>query len=293
MGYLRTVALVWMAMSAVAACGETSSGGSPTGAGGEPGGDSGSAGIQEFVKAYCDGARTCCGKAGFPLDPLADCETRLSSQTDTFAFVQKGTVTVDSAALDACVKAFHSAVLTCDGSTAVDPVCQTIFNGTIPPEASCEGVEECAGRPVVCLKILPPGITTTPATGVCKAAPRAKEGDPCFSTCAPGRSCSSTYSTSNPNPPLALCYEADGLFCSRVGTDARCAPLSKVGAACTTYDSCGSNLFCNSAFVCIERKPIGAACTESGECGNALTCVNGVCATPPLENQKTCRGDFN
>jgi hypothetical protein len=143
------------------------------------------------------------------------------------------------------------------------------------------------------LKLLTPNATPAPATGICKVPPRGKLGDPCFQTCAPGQNCSSTYSTDFPDPPLALCYESDGLFCSRAAVDARCAPLPAVGDACSTTDGCGSTLFCGSASVCSERQAAGAPCLQNSECAKGLGCVNAACAPVPIANDKTCSGNLN
>jgi hypothetical protein len=140
------------------------------------------------------------------------------------------------------------------------------------------------------LTISAPGMTS-PATGACQLPPRGKVGDPCFSTCAANRNCSSTYTTSEPNPPISLCYEADGLFCDSSAIDRRCAPLPTLGAACSF--ECGSGLFCDSTSVCAARKIVGAVCAQSRECATGLACVSGFCGAPVIATQKACSGDYN
>jgi len=298
------LAVVW---SAICACGgvvETGSGttggssgtgasagraGSSTGGGGSSTGTGGSTvSFQELVKAFCDGTRTCCQRAGYPLDPLVDCESAFQQQIDVFALVEKGTVTVNSAASQTCIEAFRLASSTCNAAEQRNPACKKIFTGTIAPEAPCEKSEECAGDGAICLPSAS-GPTNTPTTGTCKLARRGEVGDACISTCWMGSACGVYHSV---NPQLTVCYEEDGLFCSSADTDERCAPLSSIGAPCTSYDSCGTKLLCSPSSVCTERKALGAACSAD-ECDVALSCISGTCGAPPVASQKTCNGNYN
>lgn len=278
---------VWFLAFGAWACGSTTNSGKPSGS------RTGAETVQELVGAFCDSVRSCCQKGGFPADPLANCESEFSRQVDIIPLVEKGTVTLNADVFDACVSSVRSAASTCNGAST--SACVGAFQGTIPEGASCEKSDECvdtADEPAICLKIRAAGMTTTPATGVCKLAPRGRAGDPCFTTCAPNRSCGSTYSTDVPNPVVTLCHEADGLFCASSGTEKRCAPIPKEGEPCTSFDGCGSNMYCSQTSVCVGRSSAGVVCASSSECATGLTCENGACAPQPLATQKTCGGDF-
>jgi hypothetical protein len=275
-------------VSAAWGCGSTTSGSEQPGGNAEPGA------IQDLVNTFCRTVRSCCQAGGFPLEPIANCESEYAAQSEFLPYVENGTIVIHSEPFAACVNAFRSAEPTCAGGQ-VAPACVDAFGGTIREGAACEKSDQCLDTkdPAICLKVRSAGVVETPKTGICKLAPRGRAGDPCFKTCSPGRSCGSTYSTDNPNPVLTLCYEEDGLFCSSSGTEGRCAPLAAAGDPCTTFDSCGSNLYCSRTSVCAARSNAGVACAESRECAPGLSCVNGSCAPTPVATPKICGGDYN
>lgn len=74
------------------------------------------------------------------------------------------------------------------------------------------------------------------------------------------------------------CGKADDSFCGK------CTPLSKDGAACTTFTTatgatskrCSRGLSCQKD-MCITPKTSGATCSETSDCGFGLACFNGKC----------------
>jgi hypothetical protein len=285
---LLTPSIVCLGISATWACGSTTSGS------GQPGGKADPGAIHELVDSFCQTVRSCCQAGGFPLEPIANCESEFPAQSELLPYLDNGTVVIHAEPFATCVNSFRSAASTCAGGQ-VAPACADAFGGTIPEGAACEKSDQCLDTkdPAICLKVRPAGVVETPTTGICKLAPRGRAGDPCFTSCSTGRSCGSTYSTDNPNPVLTLCYEEDGLFCSSSGTERRCAPLAAAGGPCTSFDSCASNLYCSKTSVCTARSNAGVVCAASGECAPGLSCVSGSCAPIPVANPKTCSGDYN
>src|SRR6185436_5020490 len=72
----------------------------------------GDASTESLAKAFCKAARGCCGLAGLPPEPLADCEAEYDRQLDYVALVAKGTVKLDEPAYRACIAAFEDVART-------------------------------------------------------------------------------------------------------------------------------------------------------------------------------------
>jgi hypothetical protein len=270
------------------AAGSSAGAGGLAGAGGV-GGAGGAGGMTgsatALVNAFCAAARACCAKDGRPLDPLASCETN-AAETFGAAEIDAGTIRVDGAKLDACVAAYQHAATSCT-VTEVLAACHGMFIGTLPAGATCVRVADCRRDqgPMVCVAIqVTSGVT--PTTGTCQPAPRGKNGDPCLLSCPSGQDdCSTGLISGTPNPPLALCHEADGLFCD---TDQTCKPLNAPGADCFLDEGCGSGSYCLPG--CQPLIAIGAACQLNRSCGPGATCASGACAAAPLATDGACDG---
>src|SRR5262249_36572742 len=147
------------------------------------------------------------------------------------ALVGQGTVLLDAQAVAACAAAYQRAATACTIGDVLT-ACQGVFVGTKADGEPCATLYECRRDqgPATCLKILTGD--TTPALGICRRAPHASGGDPCVFSCQAGDDCSTETIPGSPDPPLALCFEADGLYCSTAGDTPVCAPLAADGAAC-------------------------------------------------------------
>ena len=238
-----------------------------------------------LVDAFCAAARACCAKDGRPLGPLAGCETN-AGDTLGAAQIAAGTIRIDGAKLDACVAAYGRAATSCT-FTEVMTACHGMFIGTLSAGATCVHVTDCRRDhgPMVCVAIqVTSGVT--PTTGTCQPAPRGAAGDPCLASCTLGQvDCSTGLLSGTPDPPLALCYEKDGLFCD---TDGTCKPLSRPGGDCFLDESCGSGRYCLPG--CEPLLATGTACQFNRSCGPGYTCASGTCAAAPLATDGACEG---
>ena len=247
-------------------------------------------GVTAYVNAFCAAVRSCCQKAGLGSpDALATCESQFPQQSEILALVGRGTVTPNSIALAACATALGQTASDCTLPSA----CQGLWSGTRSGGEACSQAAECAGPgAAVCLLMLDAD-GGTPAAGVCRPAPRGASGGACLGSCASGMDCSVTSVTPEMNPPLALCYDEDGLFCD-LDTQ-NCAGLRAPGATCDLDDQCGIGGYCNSSSVCATRKGAGQACTFSSECSRRenLICAQSICAKTPFVTDYLCSGDYD
>ncbi len=266
------------------------SGDDATGAttGGDGGPVAGTSSIQPLVDALCGAARTCCGRAGKPPEPLADCEPEVIRQIDPLQEAVNGTVIVDAVRFATCVAHYRTSATSCTYPTAIGDDCQGMFTGTLREGERCTRAEECirGADPVACL--LPMSDGGSARTGVCHNLRRGSSGDACI-TSGGDRYYGTTYSTTDPNPPFVYCHSGDGLFCS--SSTRTCTPFAKVGATCQQYDGCGPDAYCDAT--CIAKKPAGATCVRASECRGIQACNNGLCGPLGIATDKLCSGDFN
>ena len=237
-----------------------------------------------LVDAFCAAARACCAKDGRSLDPLASCEASAAASFGA-AQVASGTIRVDAPVFDACVAAYQRAATSCTATEAMT-ACRGMFIGTLSAGASCKQVADCRRDqgPMVCEMIITtPGVN--PTTGICKPAPRGAENDPCLASCPIGRDCSTGLLSGEPNPPLAFCYEQDGLFCD---SDQTCKRLNPLGAACFYDEGCGTGNHCDLG--CARNLTVGATCQYHNSCGPGYNCPAGTCAPVPVAVDGTCEG---
>ena len=249
--------------------------------------------IDRLARAACGAYRECCRQAGHGLEPLAACESVFKQEVTAFRYVEQGSSRFDPAVLDRCIASFERAAGQC---TVTDQrqACNGLFVGTREEGSSCTNVAECRSdsTPMVCLR----GFNADGGTGsgICRQSPRAKLGEPCRSTCESGDQCNSTYSTSEPDPPLGLCYEEDGLYCDFEA----CARHLALGASCSYDEQCGPTRACSTVSgtggICEDRRPAGANCERFSQCQAPLGCVAGRCAPPTVVSDRICiEGDLD
>jgi hypothetical protein len=252
-----------------------------------PEGDSattGSAAIDEIVNAYCATVRTCCRAAGFPPEPVANCEAEFS-QIDTFQAVLAGKTVLREPERSQCVSWIEGLASSC--IVTDDSPCRRIFDGTGAEGAPCEDPSECRTPRdgVVCLRAGDTG--TTPPPGVCRALTVGQLGSPCARTIDQDEY-RFGYSTSELAPNLGVCDRRDGLFCDYVTSS--CQPLRAAGEACD-FEGCADGLYCDGT--CRPKTPAGTACEVYDQCQAGLDCVGAVCASPKLTDGDLCEGDFD
>src|SRR4051812_22925157 len=237
--------------------------------------------LGSLIEAFCGAARACCGMGPAPT-PLHVCEDAFVTQSDNVALVAAGKAQVDERALARCVAAYQAARSSCVQDQVV-AACHGILLGTVPDDGACTNVLECdrSAGPKVCLIIQGSGSDS----GTCKTPPRGMSGDPCAASCERGSDCSSTASSPDTSTPIALCYEADGLYCP-IGES--CAPIVSDGQDCRWDEPCGSQGFCVST--CTPTGGSGDPCDLTFGCGPGLACVSGACAPEPLAMSETCVG---
>jgi len=260
-------------------------------AGNEQGGEAGSGGdrgvhegpLAPFIEAFCETARTCCDTAGFPEGALSACEAGFASHYDAVTSIEDGTVTVDTAALSACVAAYAQAGESCSW-TAVFTDCPAMLLGTAADGEPCRSVFECdrSDGPKICLKLQD---SAEPEVGVCVAPERAGADEPCGGSCAEGSDCSLNVSNPDASIPTAFCHESDGLFCN---FGYGCAPLVEDGEVCDTSAACHAGSVCLST--CEPLKANGATCQFIFECAEGLTCESDTCVPEPVASDYTCTG---
>jgi hypothetical protein len=230
------------------------------------------------------------------------------SRLHTLAFVNKGTVKIDSTALAACIAAYNQTATTCAYHSLVT-ACRGVFVGTKAENEPCgvggsnaSGVYECqkSDGPEKCTWT---GDPSSPAvTGVCHRLVHGKNGDPCDSSCASGEECSvDTFGSSSLT--LAMCFEDDGLYCGFGASGDACAPIVAQGESCvadypagpfSVLGSCASTSYCDPvALECKAAGTIGQSCSSfDSACLRGLTCAeDGKCADLGFASWFTCEGE--
>jgi hypothetical protein len=213
----------------------------------------------------------CCGRPP-PTggQTAAECTRLLSSS------LAQGAVTLDEAAVEACVAALEKTETACSAMGRFTPpppaVCTTVVRGRRASGAACRSDLECEGS-LQCLGAGP----TQP--GVC-AGPR-PPGAPC-GTAADVLTTYTRLSETEKDHP-----ECEGLCVLH-----RCAPFTPPGGACVAHLQCGEGQAC-VAGKCAARPhdlPEGAACPGLG-CAAGTQCVAGACRKPAPAGA-VCETDF-
>jgi hypothetical protein len=209
--------------------------------------------------------------------------------------VQKGTVSIDQTALDACVAAYGTVATTCT-STALKAGCRGVFVGAQAEGQPCGGTTrfgsfECkqANGSASCYWQDSGGYPTK--TGVCVSIPRGKSGDPCSKTCLKNETCIVDMIGGAAPFPVS-CFEEDGLYCSVVSNPTVCKPMLHLGDACNwDIDPCGGGNYCGwNTNTCLAKGKLGESCAN-GWCADDLTCgTNTRCAEWPLASVSVCNG---
>lgn len=293
------------------AAGRGGGGGSPTGGvggtggltgrGGSAGGIGGAGGaggsvadlLQPLASVFCTAAKTCCA-GSYPPANLADCESRFPSRLQLYPLLEKGTVTVDQAALNACVGAYKAATTTCT-VTGIEAACRGMFIGAQAEGQPCGGTGRFGSRECKPLNgtescYWQDSKSYPNEPGVCLSIPRGKSGDLCSTTCLENTIC--VVDIIGAGPVSGPCFEEDGLYCS-VGTNpAVCKPILHLGDTCTWDPNvCGSGRSCSGmSNTCADNAKIGESCLYS-YCREDLTCGNGrTCVEQPFASDTVCQG---
>jgi hypothetical protein len=188
--------------------------------------------------------------------PTDQCVRTLSSA------LRSGAVTVDAAAIDACVAAVAKDTEGCDWVTSTgtptSPACLGILKGALKEGASCRSNLECEeGMRCLGLGATKPGKCAAPlaARSVCNLA----------------------------TDPLAVFtgqedYDRRHPECAGACRVRQCVDAVPVGGACTASDACGPKGWC-VAGKCAASAPLGGErCTDA--CGAGARCVKGTCVAP-------------
>ena len=267
--------------------------------------------LGELVNAFCAAARTCCAAQNRDLTPLANCESYLTTPTNPLQLDQfylpdelephkfvtlyaQQTITVDEAALSACVSALRDSASNC----AAQPVklCAAAFHGTQAVGAPCRLVEECAqpsnGDAVFCVRPQASGATLTDV-GTCTLAPHAQLNDSCHATCDAdgvciGQSGTINVASSGAAPATTACYLADGLRCG-----AGCQPAKLLGEACATPVECADGLTCANDSRCGTPGALDEPCSIANDCADGLECNAGTCANRSFGSALLCSGTYD
>ena len=275
--------------------GTSGGGGAPAGGAPSTGGAAGGEGNQEdpaepLANAFCAAARDCCDAAGIGAAALSDCEAQLAVQLPYFELTRDGVLEVDAPALGACVAAMEEAATSC-ALTGLLSLCRRVWRGTKQEGEPCTDVSQCdrADGPKFCVRNLETGSQSEP--GICAGVSRAQNAQPCAQSCAEGGDCSTNFSSFEAEPVIALCHEADGVYCSFADDQASCAPLTARGSPCDSSSSqCAAADFCDTT--CQPRRNLGEACQFSFGCSADLLCIDGECADAPLATAELCAGNL-
>lgn len=269
---VASFAAIWIS---VASCSGT--GTSSTGSGGADAGSDPFAAIvdkfcSEVAGPFCEADWTCCLRAGLHFgNNVDDCKTQVVStkalvrycvppsqggdRADLEASLRAGTTTFNQAQFDTCLALLKS--MAAGGAACVRPpayvvsrICQSAFEGQIPPGEPCTWQDFLFEDSVMQCK------DSRCETGKC--IPFLKAGD----TCPWDPNLDDTS-----QPAFMICNYAHDEWCKRplpdggVGDNGTCAPLGDVGDACDpgNYTECkGSN--CDAMGKCGLPDPYTAAC---------------------------------
>jgi hypothetical protein len=254
---------------------------------GDSDGDGGSNDVElgaakPLVDAWCGAVRSCCGKAGFPAAPLADCESELVRQSDLVGALASGEVTAIEPAFSTCVEAFRTTGSTCTANASLFAPCNDAWSGRTMLGGSCDDVINCVNTgPTACI------MTNSADIGVCTALERGTLGDPCMFSVNESQH-SLTYGTSEATVTAVYCDASDGLYCAY--SSDTCTALPELGQACQYDCAPGSTCFND---VCVTPKALGVACSDWQECESSYCGSGGVCETRPFVSDDACSGDYN
>jgi hypothetical protein len=255
-------------------------GGGQSGAG--QGGTAALAAIKPALDAYCGAIRNCCEADDAPAQGA--CESDYTAQSENFASLTAGYVTLDPAVLAKCEAAYAGADQ-CD-LNAVVAACQGLFLGTSAVNGPCTQGYDC-DRSQGEMTCLIAGDCNNDPMGVCTPVPHAQAGETCLTTCESGEDCSST--TCGVGDTNALCFEDDGLYCEYFDSGSICKPIVPVGTTCSSAGSpeCGSEAYCDVTCKALSKlgDPCGYGCRHELECGPDQTCID-----PVWNDQYSCMG---
>jgi hypothetical protein len=187
----------------------------------------------ELAKAVCENIGPCCSAENKPFEP-GKCEASLLTRFRTSSSGARDAAAYDARAARLCVDAYRSVVESCFRSTDITPCSKVSSLGTSRPAHS-------------------------------------GAGDPCDTNCHSwgfGVTCSSL----SPGSPLVSgCYDEDGLYCPRAGSEPHtCRARGSVGAECPEPDGCMDSWCSNGT--CAPLLGAAAQCSDTSQCAQGLYC---------------------
>lgn len=242
--------------------------------------------LQRLAEADCEAKRVCCDRDGYDPAPLESCEAQTYAKLTAILSLSQSQVSVDTAALDACLARFKARAQTCTygEQNLFDDPCAIAFRGAVPVGGVCYRGADCGGterQPMLC----DIGSEPDPTFGICRPISFGQLGDECRLT-APEHFIGTSFGLSSPDVGFVVCSVNDGLYCqSRANT---CAPLSSSGGACMDGEGCPAGQWCHES-VCTPVHHEGESC-DPGICGPGLSCVQNRCTSLPYGSRGTCSG---
>lgn len=211
--------------------------------------------VETFAQPYCTRLAECCAQSGFPTPALAACE---QNELGFVKHLADGSSVIDPDSIRTILSGLTSS---CDQPSYA--LLGSTTKGTRQAGEACDDSAQCAGTPVLCLKL--DGATS----GKCTTPPRGKAGDGCAVTCDDYTTCS--WTTSGGKTPYAVCYDQDGLRCD--SESSTCVAITAVGAQCDDFTECGEHAECSNG-TCQAKKKLDADCGTGAYCDSGLQCTN-------------------
>lgn len=212
--------------------------------------------VQSYVAPYCARVATCCEAQKLPTSGLAACaEYELQFYRKT---LDDGTAVASATGIQAFLDAIQTS---CDQPSY--GLRSMVSDGTRKVGEPCTGVEQCAGDNRLCL------VPSQTKPGICVAATRAKEGEPCQVTCDNTSTCRWSVIGASSTTVSGVCWDEDGLHCD--SERQICVALKGIGKACESFPDCGVHADCNSG-VCQAKGKVGDDCRNGRGCESTLIC---------------------
>lgn len=228
----------------------------------------------------------CSGEGSSNLAPL--CAQRLS------ASIRRGSVRVDSSAIDRCTQEAGSELEGCGWVNPTLPplpeACKGLVQGTLPAGARCASSIECADG-LHCKGVTPEasGVCSSPSPArtscdvpadnlstLLRARDDARHFE-CQGRCVKGQ-CLPVVEAGGACVSSATC--ASGLNC--IAGHCEKKPLPKAGEPCPGKTACDTGAYCSPEGQCVALKGAGEACSQPFECRGLA------CAKAPGETSGKC-----
>ncbi len=214
----------------------------------------------EEAYLHCRNAQSCCKASGYEYD-FRTCVEETTKLYRTWS--PTGPLNVyDPMMAERCIESRISGSATCSTAIAIDE-CGTVFNGVLPPGASCQSDNDCAapyGGGAMCVG--------SPDPGTCTNWARGKAGETCHGGYEVDRFGGAQYGWNTAINQVTLCFSTDNLYCSQqTGT---CLTRGGLGAACFGASTCAAPYFCDATQkLCRAKGAVGQPCDDK-----TLPCVD-------------------